>query len=294
MTMSANSPANKDVQPWSRVVILLLFLALSLFLSYSITGSFVPTDPGQALVFQGSLLLIVLGSAVLEHKFTKPADSAVNSLIGIITIVPVYRLKPNVLWWSVLTYCKSVFVLSTICVAVSSGKRMSGWQSRVADFTYSPAVILGKARVLYSVMFIFGLISFYSVQSKAMLALLLFWGVFVVIWPLGLPELLSSLFHSETGLKAIGKLLRTDDPNIVRVVLDPDAHWNPTRPRIYQQADGQQIVVVPLYSQIQEEGLLGTGICAGQVPQTMSKLSPGHLYDAGNLLNLSDADISER
>ncbi len=77
------------VEPWSRVAILLFFLALALVLSRYLTGSFLPSDPKQSLIFQGSLLLIVLGSAVLEHKFTKPADSAVNALMGIVTLIPV-------------------------------------------------------------------------------------------------------------------------------------------------------------------------------------------------------------
>ena len=293
---SVTATIKKDdaIRPWSRIAILLFFLALGLVLSYLITGSFVPTNANEALVFQGSLLLIVLGSAVLEHKFTKPADSAVNSLVGIITLVPVYTLKPSLLWWSAFGYCAVVFVLSTLCVAVSSGHRMSSTQTKIAELTYRPAVLLGKARVLYSVMFLFGLLSFYSLQSNTTLALLLYWGIFVVIWPLGLPELLSSFSKRNAKPKAMGKLLRTDEPNIVRVVLDPDVQWSRTRPNIYQQSDGKQIVVIPLYSQIQEEGLLGTGICAGLVPESIPRLVGGHLYDGSGILLLSDAEIAER
>jgi uncharacterized protein len=194
------------VEPWSRVAILFLFLVLALILSRYLTGSFLPADPKQSLIFQGSLLLIVLGSAVLEHKFTKPADSAVNALMGIVTLIPVYRATPNLVWWLVLSYCVAVFFLAVACVAVSSGPHISDRQQIIARLTYRPAVALGSARILYSILFLFGLFTFYQLQSTGAVLLLLFWGLFVVVWPLGLPELLSGLSRSKKGPKSIGRL----------------------------------------------------------------------------------------
>jgi hypothetical protein len=59
----ANTVERKEVgiKPWSRVAILLFFLFGALVLSRTLTGSFFPSDPTQALILQGSLLLIVLG-----------------------------------------------------------------------------------------------------------------------------------------------------------------------------------------------------------------------------------------
>ena len=55
------------------------------------TGSIVPTKPSEALIFQSGLLLLVLKSAILEHKFNKPADSVVNALTEFISLVTVYK-----------------------------------------------------------------------------------------------------------------------------------------------------------------------------------------------------------
>jgi hypothetical protein len=60
------------VAPWSRVLILIAALVAACLLSYSITGSILPEEPGAVLVFQNALLLVVLGSALLEYKFTAP------------------------------------------------------------------------------------------------------------------------------------------------------------------------------------------------------------------------------
>jgi hypothetical protein len=41
----------------------------------------------EALIFQNALLLIVLGSSVVEYKFTKPKHALINSLMGMITLL---------------------------------------------------------------------------------------------------------------------------------------------------------------------------------------------------------------
>lgn len=282
------------VKPWSRVAILIFFVALALLLSRYLTGSFLPSDPNQSLIFQGSLLLIVLGSAVLEHKFTKPADSAVNAFMGIITLIPVYRAEPNLAWWSVLCYCAVVLVLAIVCVAVSSGPHMSDAQEAIARATYRPAVFLGSARILYSILFLFGLFSFYQLRSNGAVLLLLFWGLFVVVWPLGLPELLSGISQNKSQPKAIGRLLRTDAPNIVRVTLDPAADWTPSRGKLYQQADGKQVLVIPLFSHVQDEGLLGTGLCVESPIERIQGLSGGQVYEIADKFRLSESEISQK
>ena len=69
---------NKDyVAPWVRVAILILSSTVIVALSYFFTGSVIPSDSGDALIFQNALLLIVIGVALLEKYYTKPADSMV-------------------------------------------------------------------------------------------------------------------------------------------------------------------------------------------------------------------------
>ena len=61
-------------KPMVRVFVMLTGLLAALLISWKYTGSPLPQDSEYSLIFQNALLLIVLGSAVLEHFFTKPAD----------------------------------------------------------------------------------------------------------------------------------------------------------------------------------------------------------------------------
>ena len=67
-----------SVAPWVRVLILMVATAAAALIAREYTGSYLPAEPRDALLFQNALLLIVLGSALLERHYTKPADSVVN------------------------------------------------------------------------------------------------------------------------------------------------------------------------------------------------------------------------
>jgi uncharacterized protein len=250
-----------SIDPWVRVTIMLVATGVVALLSYSLTGSVLPVEPRQALVFQNALLLIVLGSALLEHHFTKPADSAVNALMGLITLFSVHGEAPTGPWTIAAGYCSVVFILSATCVAVSQGAQVSGWRKRVARFTYRPSVVFGRARVLFTVVFLSGLWFFYTVQDPVTIALILFWGVFLAIWPLKIPELVTAWFRgTPQDSTSVGEILRIDSPNILRVAFSGESTWDPSLPKICVQPNGESYWVKPLFSQFQEGRLLATGL----------------------------------
>lgn len=273
---------NVIVKPWSRIAILIIALLAMVIISYINFGSFLPTNPKDALVFQNALLLIVFGSAILEYKFTKPADSLVNSLMGIITLFTVYGIVSGYLWWAIMCYCLFVLILSTICVTISTGPLVTGTYKKIADLTYQPAVTLGKARIIFSIIFLFGVLSFYEVQSIQTLSFLLFWAIFIVIWPLKIPELLSSFSKDQESTKPIGIVLRTDWPNMIQVSIEPDTIWNQSSPKIYHQANGKQMLILPLHAQIQDEKQLGTAICINEIKDVFSNLKNNYIYEHPN------------
>lgn len=269
----------KTVQPWTRVIILIVGLASVLLISHWLNGSFLPSDPKDALIFQNALLLIVLGSAILEYKFTAPADSAVNGLMALLTLIPVYGLPNKLAWWLVSTYCGVVCIAAMTCVAVSSGPNITGWRKQIADFTNRPSVVYGKSRVLYSVVFLYAVFSFYGIQSPRTAILVLFWGIFISLWPLRVPELLSAFSTRRRGFSPIGRVVRTDSPNIIHAAIDNAVEWTPGSIKILQQGDGRQRYIIPLFFQSKGDQILGSALCVADVPELQSGLAAGFVYE---------------
>ena len=116
-----------SVAAWVRVAILLLATGSALALSYLHTGDILPKRPEHSLIFQNALLLVVLGSAVIEFKFTKPQHALVNGLMGVVTLLTVYGYAPSRPWWIAFAYCSLVFVSALVCVGLSSPAPVRGW-----------------------------------------------------------------------------------------------------------------------------------------------------------------------
>lgn len=266
--------------PWTRVAILLASLIALVAVARVTTGEFFPSDQKTALIFQNALLLIVLGSALLEHRFTKPADSAVNGLMGALTLLPVYGQPNRAVWWLVFLYCALVCLMAMVCVSVSAAPAITGWRKRVAGITYRPAVVFGRSRWLFSLVFLYGVTSFYGTRSARMAVLVLFWGLFIAIWPLGLPELLASFRTPKERSHAVGKVVRTDAPNIIHAEMASGTAWDRQSVKLLQQADGRQRYVIPLFFQAKDDLILGTGLCCEADAKTLATgLEPGCLYE---------------
>src|SRR5260370_4082844 len=155
---------------------------------------------------------------------------------------------------------------------------LTGLRKRVANFTYRPAVVFGKSRLLYSILFLYAGISFYGTQSNRTAILVLFWWIFLAIWPLGVPEMHCSVSAKKFGPAVIGKVVRTDAPNIVHATIESDVKWERNAVKILQQGDGKQRYVIPLFSQAKERQILGTGLCVADAKDPFSRLDPRDLY----------------
>ncbi len=214
----------------------------------------------------------------------------INSLMAGITMLGVYHISPPLAWWVVFGYCLTVFVFASICVATSGDRLSNKTASIVNSRLYRPAVVLGRARIIFSIVFLFGLYSFYSIQSELTVALVIFWGVFIVLWPLKIPQLLSAMRFGETvAITPIGKLLRVDNPGILRFSITQDTNWEEDPPFIYQQFDNSQKWVLPLYSHLNQENRIGTAMILGSLEKSISNLGNGCVYKSESELSNDEA-----
>lgn len=284
--------SDEHTKPMVRVFIMLLGLLCVFLISWKFTGSPLPKDSKHSLILQNALLLIVLGSAILEHFYTKPADSMINALMAGMTMFGVYQISSSVAWWVVFSYCLLVFMISMVCVSTSGGRIAGDFASLVNSRLYRPAIVLGRARVIFSIVFLFGIYSYYEAQSDLAVTLIVFWGVFVAIWPLRIPQLLSSItFMSRDRIIPIGKLIRLDSPGVVRFAINQNTDWEQGPALVYQLVDKSQQWVLPLYSHLSDEHRIGTAMLLGPVESLNKGLAGGYVYEVEN--NLSHDAVME-
>jgi hypothetical protein len=281
------------VAPWVRVAIMLLGIGTIAFLLWLHTGSILPKNTRDAAIYQNALLLIVLGSSLLEYKFTKPVDASINSVMALITLLTVYGEVPRIYWWLIVAYCVSVLFTSLLCIVLSIGSMISDTKKKVANLTYRFSTRIGQARLLFSIVFLFCLFSFYAFYSAELRNLLLFWGLFIAIWPLRVPDLVTRLFSKTIRTEAVGELVRFDHPDIVRAAIDASDKWVPGSVRVLFQAGGSQRYVIPLYSQLEQSQVLGTGIATSMSNEELSAPVPGKLYRSTKYSSASATQVAQ-
>lgn len=273
--------ASKSGTPLIRLSIVVLSVVVLAVIARWSTGSFVPSDSLESILFQNALLLVVLGSSLLETHFTKPAEGLVNSLTALITLTGVYSVAPRAPWLLVAGFLVFVLVASAICVALQSRQSSSRGLDGLAAVTYRLAITLGGARIVFSVVFLSAVGFFVSDQTSTTLILLSFWAVFIAIWPLGFPEWLSELRSGvDPQSRVVGRVDRVDSPGVVRVALDvPDSwRWGKGDPVLVHLQDRTTAWGIPVASEDRPDGRWGTLLLAG-VAEGHEWRSPGGVVE---------------
>jgi hypothetical protein len=268
-----------SLKPWMRLAILLMGVVGLSILSYALTGTVIPTDSRHANIFQSGLLLVILGSLFLEDKFTRPADVVVNGLTGIISLLTVAGAGPGPWWTIVFFYCLVVFLMAAVCIVLGVPGEIHSPRGQVNRVLYDLSTAFGSSRVLFSVVFLYAVLSFYGFQSSQAALLLLFWGFYVALWPLRLPHVVQALLtRGRHTPSRCGSILRMESPDIVRVELSPGADWTDQSSKVACTGDGRSRVVLPLFTQAQDDRLVGTGLCLSDLDAPVGRVQRGEVY----------------
>jgi hypothetical protein len=277
----------KDMPKHPDIKTRLLFLVITLFLlgliSFTTTDEVIPTNSQQANIFQNGILLVLLGSLLLEDKFTKPVDVIVNGIASTISLISVYGSTSGAWWWVVFTYCLVVLLLGGVCIVTGTTEH-STW-NKVNNVSLILSKRYGSAHVIFSIVFLFSVFTFYPRDSKEALLLIAFWAGFISLLPLKIPHFAEHIWntlHSQNlEAKPCGKVIRVDHPNIVKVQLDKDAKWSGYVFTVCL-GDGIQYRVQPLYSQVQDQQVIGTGLLLSDEDEKLESCTEkGVVYPAG-------------
>lgn len=257
----ASDNKSTTVLPWVRVVILIVACVVLGLVSWIFTGAVMPTDPDDALLLQSSLLLVVLGSLFLERYFTGPGDAFVNALTALITVLPLATSDEHAAWLLLVSYLAFVMLVALVALLLEGKDRPTGVGRAIGYRSYLVSSVLGRARVVFSVVFLVSIFFFVGTSSALAIPLIVFWGVYLALWPLGLPEALSRIFARAVRRRPrVGALTRIDSPNVARVKVDTGVPW-PTEsypPLLANLPDGTSHWATPLMSESQGDGVWGT------------------------------------
>ena len=251
------------------------------------TGLMFPMGSGASIWFLAMCAHWIL-TLVAAPYFLPPKDSFGTAVSVILLLVPlnlsaVPDTVAGIRWFADGAIVLALLTGLTALIAVI---RKDAPKSKAGPIAFRLSDMLGRGEVLLTPAVIVSVIGFYSDRPEWMAALLGVWTLVAVVRPVELLVRLAIFLIKDRPaapqIDIVGRVSRVDDPDIIRVTLDErTTKWDQSVVHIAHLANGQARHVLPLFTQVQNDELVGTGLCCTIDGEPIESEAPnGSVYAA--------------
>ncbi|MCK5009227.1 MAG: DUF87 domain-containing protein, partial [Deltaproteobacteria bacterium] len=268
-----------------RIMVFAFNILLAWTLYYFATGEISPFSTGAGIWLLAVITywLLILITAPF---FTPPKDSIATAISVILLLAPI-DLSGVSNFHTLLTLSHKLtigFSLIIIALALLAIFKQSNREKSLGNICYQLSRTLGRGEILFTPVILISVLGFYQNNIQWSHLILGFWVMMVIIKPI---ELLAKVllyvenFNSKDchPHEVVGTILRIDDPGIVRVSLtDETAKWKHSEIHAAHLPNNKNVYVLPLFTQIQNEEIIGTGLLCNMPEKLSFQTSVGNVY----------------
>lgn len=169
------------------------------------TGSPMPPSGEDAIWFHTGLFTLLIGAFIIEYRFTRPNDVFVNCLI-VFASTSTLSHPPYAVWWESLRWGALVCGIAAMILAWDPGQQAKLGASRTRALLYQLVTRLGRAEVIFSLVFVLALLSYFDLKSRDAKVFVVIWGIFLIAAHMDLPALgrTARFTGRHSGRKIIG------------------------------------------------------------------------------------------
>ena len=204
---------------------ILFFLILFVFvLSFKLYyGGWLPSTSTQDLWFYSGLFMVMFSIFFIEPYYTSPKNVITNVIPLLLVFLSIKGSFINLrFWWITIGVLLVLLILSIIAMSLDD-KQLSAehWINKASKYLKSAVVTIGTGKTLYSAVFIYFLLTYYSIQNFYTIFLFLFWAGILALDPKKIHNNFVPLVFKETK-NQIGNIFSVQSKKIFLVKLFED------------------------------------------------------------------------
>lgn len=249
-----------------RIIVFFVNLLISWTVLWLATSSLIPTGSGSS-VWMLAMLAYWLLRLVTAPFFSPPKESIAIAVATLLLLAPLdfSSLESHQISFVRLTQGAMLFAVVVGVLGIIAVVLREKSNSKLGRISYELAKPLGRGEILFTLPIIISVLGFFPNSLGWGAVILALWTAEVAAHPVELLARLILYAFRERGKMLppgiAGRLIRVDAPNIIRISLQQDANWDREAVHIVHLPNGEKKYVVPLFLQVQDREIVGTGLC---------------------------------
>lgn len=169
----------------NRFVIFAVFLGVFITTYHIYFGAWLPSTDTKDIWFYSGLFMVLFSILFIEPYYTSPKNVLTNVIPLLLVFLAIKTSFNNpIFWWAAIILFLGLLISSIISLALEDNtKSPDHWKNKVATSIKNVVIIIGQGKVLYSAVFIYFLLTYYSIQNLQTLLLFIIWFFILSINP---------------------------------------------------------------------------------------------------------------
>lgn len=219
---------NTSLNVTQRIVAVVLYTGLFLFLCYSFSGGWnflIDSDSSYNLLFVSGALLLIFGSYIAEPYFTKPVDVITNSTAVVLALLSIKDPSSLIGYWIIFYTSIALGVFSIVIILLSQLPKIE----KIQQVFFEIIVKIGQSKIAFSAIYLLTIISYFRNEPFEFIFFFTFWVIFItkfiieslVIWG---SKIIEFIIHGKGYAGIIGEAIGCENPFLYKVEVDYFKH----------------------------------------------------------------------
>ncbi|HAT9483575.1 TPA: DUF87 domain-containing protein, partial [Legionella pneumophila subsp. pneumophila] len=169
----------------NRFVILIIFFMVTILIQYVAYHTWLPSTDNKDLWFYSGIFMVLFSILFIEPYYSSPKNVITNSIPLMLVFLSIKSSFTNLLfWWFAFSVLLGLVILSVIAMTLEDKEQSPECGKNIfSKMIKNIVVIIGQGKILYSAVFLYFLLTYYSIQDLYTLTLFILWSVILCINP---------------------------------------------------------------------------------------------------------------